>query len=732
METKEYKRNLVTCALPYANGPVHIGHLAGVYVPADIYVRYLRMKGEDVLFVCGSDEHGVPITIKAKKEGVTPQDIVDRYHALIKSSFAGLGINFDIYSRTSSQVHAQMASDFFRKLYEDGKFIVKESEQYYDVQAKTFLADRYITGTCPRCGSEGAYGDQCEKCGATLSPDELINPKSALSGSALVKKATKHWYLPLDEYEKWLGEWILDGHKEWKTNVYGQCKSWIDGGLQPRAVSRDLDWGVPVPVEGAEGKVLYVWFDAPIGYISNTKELLPQTWEKWWKSQDTKLVHFIGKDNIVFHCIVFPSMLKAHGGYILPDNVPANEFLNLEGDKISTSRGWAVWLNEYLQELPGKEDVLRYVLCANAPETKDNDFSWKDFQTRNNSELVAIFGNFVNRAIVLTHKYFGGRVPADLKPEAIDAETLAQIPQIVSEIEENISSYKFREALKAAMNLARLGNKYLTDTEPWKVAKNDLDRTASILNVSLQICATLGIVFEPFLPFSAEKLRRMLNVGVIAGTDHRAGEEGTCGVNIFKSGECAALHTIGSVDAPESFEGLSLSWNDLFSARILPAGHEIGQAQLLFEKIEDEMIAPQIERLEAIRKAREEAEAAAAAAEAAAKVEPQKAECCFEDFEKMDIRTATVLEAERVPKTDKLLKLTIDTGIDTRTIVSGIAEYYSPEEMVGKQICILANLAPRKIRGIESKGMILMARQGDGKMRFVTPAETLNNGAQIG
>lgn len=732
METKEYKRNLVTCALPYANGPVHIGHLAGVYVPADIYVRYLRMKGEDVLFVCGSDEHGVPITIKAKKEGVTPQDIVDRYHALIKSSFAGLGINFDIYSRTSSQVHAQMASDFFRKLYEDGKFIVKESEQYYDEQAKTFLADRYITGTCPRCGSEGAYGDQCEKCGATLSPDELINPKSALSGSALVKKATKHWYLPLDEYEKWLGEWILDGHKEWKTNVYGQCKSWIDGGLQPRAVSRDLDWGVPVPVEGAEGKVLYVWFDAPIGYISNTKELLPQTWEKWWKSQDTKLVHFIGKDNIVFHCIVFPSMLKAHGGYILPDNVPANEFLNLEGDKISTSRGWAVWLNEYLQELPGKEDVLRYVLCANAPETKDNDFSWKDFQTRNNSELVAIFGNFVNRAIVLTHKYFGGQVPADLKPEAIDAETLAQIPQIVSEIEENISSYKFREALKAAMNLARLGNKYLTDTEPWKVAKNDLDRTASILNVSLQICAALGIVFEPFLPFSAEKLRRMLNVGVIAGTDHRAGEEGSCGVNIFKSGECAALHTIGSVDAPESFDDLSLSWNDLFSARILPAGHEIGQAQLLFEKIEDEMIAPQIERLEAIRKAREEAEAAAAAAEAAAKVEPQKEECCFEDFEKMDIRTATVLEAERVPKTDKLLKLTIDTGIDTRTIVSGIAEYYSPEEMVGKQICILANLAPRKIRGIESKGMILMARQGDGKMRFVTPAETLNNGAQIG
>ncbi|MGN0190806.1 MAG: methionine--tRNA ligase [Candidatus Cryptobacteroides sp.] len=732
MEKKEYKRNLVTCALPYANGPVHIGHLAGVYVPADIYVRYLRMRGEDVLFVCGSDEHGVPITIKAKKEGVTPQDIVDRYHSLIKSSFAGLGINFDIYSRTSSEVHAQMASDFFRKLYDEGKFIVRESEQYYDDQAKTFLADRYITGTCPRCGSEGAYGDQCEKCGATLSPDELINPKSSLSGSPLVKKATKHWYLPLDEYEKWLGEWILDGHKEWKTNVYGQCKSWIDGGLQPRAVSRDLDWGVPVPVEGAEGKVLYVWFDAPIGYVSNTKELLPQTWEKWWKSEDTRLVHFIGKDNIVFHCIVFPSMLKAHGGYILPDNVPANEFLNLEGDKISTSRGWAVWLNEYLQELPGKEDVLRYVLCANAPETKDNDFSWKDFQTRNNSELVAIFGNFVNRAIVLTHKYFSGKVPADLKPEPIDAETLAQIPQIVSEVEENISSYKFREALKAAMNLARLGNKYLTDTEPWKVAKTDMDRTASILNVSLQICAALGIVFEPFLPFSAEKLRGMLNVGLIAGTDHRAGEEGTCGVNIFKAGECAALHTVGSADAPQTFSGLTLSWSDLFSARILPAGHEVGQARLLFEKIEDEMIAPQIERLEAIRKAREEAEAAAAAQEAASRVEPQKDECSFEDFEKMDIRTATVLEAERVPKTDKLLKLTIDTGIDTRTIVSGIAEYYTPEEMVGKQICILANLAPRKIRGIESKGMILMARQGDGKMRFVTPAEQLADGAQIG
>ncbi len=732
MENKDYRRQLVTCALPYANGPVHIGHLAGVYVPADIYVRYQRLRGQDVLFICGSDEHGVPITIKAKKEGVTPQDIVDRYHSLIKASFAGLGINFDIYSRTSSKVHEKTASDFFRKLYDDGKFIVKESEQYYDEEAKTFLADRYIVGTCPRCGAEGAYGDQCEKCGATLSPDELINPRSALSGSPLVKKPTKHWYLPLNEYEKWLSEWILDGHREWKTNVYGQCKSWIDGGLQPRAVSRDLDWGVPVPVEGAEGKVLYVWFDAPIGYISNTKELLPQSWEKWWKSEDTKLVHFIGKDNIVFHCIVFPSMLKAHGDYILPDNVPANEFLNLEGDKISTSRGWAVWLNEYLEQFPGQEDVLRYVLCANAPETKDNDFSWKDFQARNNSELVAIFGNFVNRAVVLTHKYFGGKVPADLKPEAIDRETLAQIPAIAAEIESNVEQYRFREALKAAMNLARLGNKYLTDTEPWKVAKTDMGRTASILNVSLQICAALAVAFEPFLPFSAEKLRRILRVGIIAGTDHRAGEEGTGGENIFTASEAAALHTVDSASSILSEFPISLSWSDLVSERILPAGHEIGEAELLFSKIEDEVVDAQIARLNAIRAEREAAAAEAAAKEAAAKVEPQKPECSFEDFEKMDIRTATVLEAERVPKTDKLLKLTIDTGIDRRTIVSGIAEYYSPEDMLGRQICILANLAPRKIRGIESKGMILMARQGDGKMRFITPAEVLTNGATIG
>ena len=723
---KKHNRTLVTCALPYANGPVHIGHLAGVYVPADIYVRYLRMRGEDVLYVCGSDEHGVPITIKAQKEGCTPQDIVDRYHKIIKDSFTGLGINFDIYSRTSSAVHHKNASDFFKKLYDEGKFIEKVSEQYYDEEAKTFLADRYITGTCPRCGADGAYGDQCEKCGATLSPDELINPKSALSGGELVKKETKHWYLPLDQYEQWLSEWILDGHKEWRSNVYGQCKSWIDGGLQPRAVSRDLNWGVPVPVEGSEGKVLYVWFDAPIGYISNTQELLPQSWEKWWKSEDTKLVHFIGKDNIVFHCIVFPSMLKADGSYILPENVPANEFLNLEGDKISTSRGWAVWLHEYLEQFPGQEDVLRYVLTANAPETKDNDFSWKDFQSRNNSELVAILGNFVNRAVVLTHKYFEGKVPADLKPEAIDAETLAQIQPLKEEMQRYLDGYKFREALKEAMNIARLGNKYLTDTEPWKVAKTDMDRTASILNVSLQICAALAIAFEPFLPFSAEKLRGILNVGIVAGSDHRAGE-GEASVNRYVAGEGAALHTSSVI--PSEVEGsLSLSWDDLGAASLLPAGHQLNPATLLFAKIEDEVVDGQIARLEAIRAERE---AAAKAAEAAV-VTPQKDECTFEDFEKMDIRTATVLEAERVPKTEKLLKLTIDTGIDTRVIVSGIAEQYTPEEMVGKQICILANLAPRKIRGIESKGMILMARQNDGKMRFVTPAETLANGAEIG
>ncbi len=683
---KKFKRTLVTCALPYANGPVHIGHLAGVYVPADIYVRYLRMRGEDVLYVCGSDEHGVPITIKARQQGCSPQDIVDKYHKIIADSFKALGINFDIYGRTSSKIHEKNASEFFRKLYDEGKFVTQESEQYYDPEAKTFLADRYIVGTCPKCGNENAYGDQCEKCGSTLSPEELINPHSKLSGAAPIKKKTTHWYLPLQDYEPWLREWILEGHKEWRSNVYGQVKSWLDGGLQPRAVTRDLDWGVPVPVEGAEGKVLYVWFDAPIGYISNTMELLPNDWEKWWKSPDTKLVHFIGKDNIVFHCIVFPSMLKAYGdGYILPENVPANEFLNLEGDKISTSRGWAVWAHEYVQDFPGKEDVLRYVLTANAPETKDNDFSWKEFQTRNNSELVAIFGNFVNRAVVLTHKYFEGRVPAAGELTDVDRETLAEIPALRESLEKNIENYRFREALKDAMQIARVGNKYISDSEPWKLAKTDLARTGTILNVCLQLCADLAIAFEPFTPFACERLRKMLKT-------------------------------------PD------LKWEDLGSTGIIPAGHELGEAELLFAKIEDDVIQKQLDRLAAIKAEIE----ARAKAELAKQVTPQKDECTFDDFEKMDIRTATVLEAERVPKTDKLLKLTIDTGIDRRVIVSGIAEYYTPEAMVGKQICILANLQPRVIRGIESKGMILMAKQNDGTMRFITPQEAVCNGAQVG
>jgi len=684
---KSFKRHLVTAALPYANGPVHIGHLAGVYVPADIYVRYLRMRGEDVRFVCGSDEHGIPITIKARQEGVSPQQIVDKYHEIIKKSFEGLGISFDIYSRTTSKTHYKTASAFFKKLYDEGKFIEKKSEQFFDEEAGQFLADRYIIGTCPKCGAENAYGDQCEKCGCTLSPNELINPRSALSGNPPVMKLTKHWYLPLDQYESWLKEWILEGHKEWKSNVYGQCKSWLDGGLQPRAVSRDLDWGVPVPVEGVEGKVLYVWFDAPIGYISNTIELMPDEWEKWWKSEDTKMVHFIGKDNIVFHCIMFPAMLKAYGdGFILPENVPANEFLNLEGNKISTSRNWAVWLNEYLEELPGKEDVLRYVLCANAPETKDNDFTWKDFQTRNNSELVAIFGNFVNRSVVLTHKYFGGKVPAIYTLTPLDTETLAQIPQIKKAIEENLENFKFREALKEAMNLARLGNKYLTDTEPWKVAKTDMDRVATILNVSLQICASLSIALEPFMPHSTLKLSQMLNIG-------------------------------------------QLKWDKLGSDAILSVGHQLNEAKLLFDKIEDDVIAAQIAKLEATKAANKKSTAVNISSP---EVEPQKEECSIEDFMKMDIRTATVLEAERVPKTDKLLKLTIDTGIDIRTIVSGIAEYYTPEVMVGKQICILANLTPRKIKGIESKGMILMAKEKNGKMRIVSPEEVVANGSMIG
>ncbi|PKP06819.1 MAG: methionine--tRNA ligase [Bacteroidetes bacterium HGW-Bacteroidetes-5] len=680
-----FKRHLITAALPYANGAVHIGHLAGVYIPADIYARYLRMRGEDVRFICGSDEHGVPITIKAKQNNCTPQEIVDKYHLIIKDSFERLGISFDIYSRTSSAIHHKTASEFFKKLYSEGKFIERESEQYYDEQANQFLADRYICGTCPKCMAEGAYGDQCEKCGSTLSPTELINPKSTLSGNVPIMKSTSHWYLPLDQYEPWLKEWILEGHKEWKVNVYGQCKSWLDGGLQPRAVSRDLDWGVPVPVDGADGKVLYVWFDAPIGYISNTIELMPNDWERWWKSEDTKLVHFIGKDNIVFHCIVFPAMLKAYGdGYILPENVPANEFLNLEGNKISTSRNWAVWLHEYLDEFPGKEDVLRYVLCANAPETKDNDFTWKDFQTRNNSELVGIFGNFVNRAVVLTHKYFEGETPAALNCLAIDDEVLSQIPILKKSIEDNLENYKFREALREAMNLARLGNKYLTDTEPWKVVKTDPERVATILNISLQICANLAIAFEPILPHTTKKLRYILNMK-------------------------------------------TSRWEEFGNISILHPGHKLNEATLLFEKIEDGEIEFQIAKLQATKNSNE----ATAVIDQKSPLMPLKPECTYEQFSEMDIRTATVLEAERVPKTDKLLKLTIDTGLDIRTIVSGIAEYYSVEEMVGKQICILANLAPRKIKGIESKGMILMAKEENGKMKIVSPEQRLENGSAI-
>ena len=681
MANKEFKRYLVTSALPYANGPVHIGHLAGVYVPSDIYARYLRLKGCDVVSICGSDEHGVPITIKARKEGVTPQDIVDRYHNLIKRSFERLGISFDIYSRTSSPTHAVTASDFFRKLYDDGKFIEQTSEQYYDEEAKTFLADRYIVGTCPKCGAERAYGDQCEKCGSTLSPDELIDPKSAVSGSKPVKKETKHWYLPLNEYEQMLREWILDGHKEWKSNVYGQCKSWLDGGLQPRAVSRDLDWGIPVPVEGAEGKVLYVWFDAPIGYISATKDLTPD-WEKYWKSEDTKLVHFIGKDNIVFHCIVFPSMLKAHGGYILPENVPSNEFLNLEGDKISTSRNWAVWLHEYLDEFPGKEDVLRYVLCANAPETKDNDFTWKDFQSRNNSELVAILGNFVNRALVLTQKYYGGEVPACGELNDYDRETIAELQAIKAQLERNIENYHFREALKDAMNFARIGNKYLADTEPWKVVKTDPERVKTILNIALQITANTAIAIEPFMPFTAAKMIQMLAV--------------------------------------EKF-----GWEELGSMELVAAGHTIGKAELLFEKIEDETIQKQLDKLQATKEAN-------LAAEKAQDVEAQKDNVSFDDFQKMDIRVSTILTAEKVAKTKKLLKLTVDTGIDQREIVSGIAEHFTPEELVGKQVLVLVNLEPRELKGTLSRGMILMAEDASGKLRLLQPNEAVNNGAIVG
>lgn len=676
---KEFKRYLVTSALPYANGPVHIGHLAGVYVPSDIYVRYLRQRGADVISVCGSDEHGVPITIKARKEGVTPQDIVDKYHNIIKTSFERLGMSFDIYSRTSSATHAKTASDFFRTLYDKGEFTEATSQQYYDEEAQTFLADRYITGTCPKCGNDRAYGDQCEKCGSTLNATDLIDPKSAVSGSKPVMRETKHWYLPLDKHEQMLREWILEGHKEWKSNVYGQCKSWLDGGLQPRAVSRDLDWGIPVPVEGAEGKVLYVWFDAPIGYISATKDLTPD-WEKYWKSEDTKMVHFIGKDNIVFHCIVFPSMLKAHGGYILPENVPANEFLNLEGDKISTSRNWAVWLHEYLDEFPGKEDVLRYVLCANAPETKDNDFTWKDFQARNNNELVAILGNFVNRALVLTQKYYEGVVPAAGELTDYDRETLAEMPKIRKALEENIEGYRFREALKEAMNLARLGNKYLADTEPWKVVKTDPERVKTILNIALQITAELSIAIEPFMPFSAAKIIKMLNIE-------------------------------------------KLDWERLGDAEVLPAGHVIGKAELLFEKIEDSVVEAQVAKLQATKAANE-----AAAKEA----EPQKAECSFDDFQKMDIRVSTIVAAEKVAKTKKLLKLTVDTGIDTREIVSGIAEHFAPEELVGRQVLVLVNLAPRELKGTLSRGMVLMAEDADGKLVLLSPEKAVKSGSIVG
>ncbi len=678
---KEYKRYLVTSALPYANGPVHIGHLAGVYVPSDIYVRYLRLQGHDVIWVCGSDEHGVPITIKAKKEGITPQDVVDRYHEIIKNAFAGLGMSFDIYSRTSSKTHAATASEFFRKLYDEGKFIEKTSMQYYDEQAQTFLADRYIVGTCPKCQSEGAYGDQCEKCGSTLSPDELINPHSAVSGAVPVKRETKHWYLPLDQHEPFLREWILEGHKEWKSNVYGQCKSWLDGGLQPRAVSRDLDWGIPVPVEGADGKVLYVWFDAPIGYISATKDLTPD-WEKYWKSDDTKMVHFIGKDNIVFHCIVFPSMLKAHGDYILPENVPANEFLNLEGEKISTSRNWAVWLHEYLEDFPCKEDVLRYVLCANAPETKDNDFTWKDFQARNNNELVAVLGNFVNRALVLTHKYYDGIVPECGELTDFDRQTLDELSSVKPVLESSIENYRFREALKEAMNYARIGNKYLADSEPWKLIKSDPERVKTILNIAMQITADIAIAIEPFMPFSAAKIMAMLGV--------------------------------------EKF-----SWSRLGGTDLIPAGHKINKAELLFEKIEDDVIQVQLDKLAAAKAANE-------AAQAAQHVEPQKDSVSFDDFQKMDIRVSTILTAEKVAKTKKLLKLTVDTGIDQRVIVSGIAEHFTPEELVGKQVLVLVNLASRELKGIMSSGMILMAEDATGKLRLLQPNEAMTNGSIVG
>ncbi|MGE5316805.1 MAG: methionine--tRNA ligase [Chloroflexota bacterium] len=679
----KYKRYTITSALPYANGPIHIGHLAGVYIPADIYARYLRSKGESVVFIGGSDEHGVPITIKARKEGVTPQQIVDKYHYIIKKSFEDFGVSFDIYSRTSNKIHHETASEFFRTLYDRGEFIEKFSNQYYDEEHQTFLADRYITGTCPHCNFDRAYGDQCENCGTSLNATDLINPKSALSGSVPVMKETKHWFLPLDKYEGWLRQWILHDHKDdWKPNVYGQCKSWLDTGLQPRAVTRDLDWGVKVPLEGEEGKVLYVWFDAPIGYISATKEWAEQTgndWEIWWKDESSKLVHFIGKDNIVFHCIVFPGMLKAEGSYILPANVPANEFLNLENDKISTSRNWAVWLHEYLEELPGKQDVLRYVLTANAPETKDNDFTWKDYQTRNNSELLSIFGNFVNRTMVLTQKYYEGKVPAVTSLNEYDKEVLNELSLFPDKIAHSIENYRFREALNEFMNLARLGNKYLTDTEPWKTIKTDAERVQTNLNIALQICANLAILGEPFMPFSAEKLNKMLNIS-------------------------------------------SSKWDKAGQADIISSGHVLNQPELLFDKIEDELIQQQVDKLLLTKKANEAANVVAA---------PSKPVIEFDDFGKIDLRIGTIIAAEKVAKTKKLLKLTIDTGIDKRTVVSGIAEHYEPENIIGQQVTILVNLAPRNLKGIDSEGMILMAENNDGSLCFVSPLKQFNNGSEV-
>ena len=681
MEQKQYKRTTITAALPYANGGVHIGHLAGVYVPADIYARYMRLKKEDVVFIGGSDEHGVPITIRARKEGVSPQDVVDRFHAMIKKSFEDFGISFDIYSRTTSPTHHQLASDFFKKLYEDGKLLEKETEQYYDEEAHQFLADRYITGECPHCHNEGAYGDQCEKCGRDLSPTELLHPRSTISGSQPVLKKTKNWYLPLDQYQDWLKEWILEGHKEWRPNVYGQCKSWLDLDLQPRAMTRDLDWGIPVPIEGAEGKVLYVWFDAPIGYISNTKELLPDTWEKWWKDPETRLVHFIGKDNIVFHCIVFPVMLKAHGGYILPENVPANEFLNLEDDKISTSKNWAVWLHEYLEDFPGKQDVLRYVLTANAPETKDNNFTWKDFQERNNNELVAVYGNFVNRALQLTKKYFDGRVPACGELNEVDKQALDEFKDVKEKVESLLDTYKFRDAQKEAMVLARIGNRYITECEPWKVWKTDPKRVETILYISLQLVANLAIAFEPFLPFSSAKLRSMLNM-----------------------------------------EGVD--WNALGNTEILKPGHQLAEPELLFEKIEDDAIEAQLKKLADTKKANE------AETYKAKEIKPT---VDFADFEKLDLRVGRILACEKVKKANKLLKFTLDDGSGTpRTIVSGIAKFYESEELVGRDVVFIANLAPRQLMGIESQGMILSAENYDGGLSLLSLMKEVKAGSQVG